>query len=258
VQQCPFHDSPDDWGDEEAFLGRVAVGAQCFGRKDFDIDEASRYLPFGEGVWRVDEWDDEDERRQEWEDVADTGYEVFPVRFLDYGANGAELRETTDDRADGYIFVAVPWESDLERLAHVDFPLDERKDHVLSVWNMYLSGEVYEADIRQSTGDIIDTCNGLYGIKDAEAWLEERAASLKDVTRRIHVVGLYRVPVAPGGADYEYEGRLRGIDVPIHIGTADITTWAREEGPYKDDTDLVTLHLHLEDGGDLDPTEFAY
>jgi hypothetical protein len=168
--------SPEDFGDDQEFLGEVNFRNYRFGRKHYDKDEARGHMPWGEEPWTTaygsaeppDEWKETDgvdwweweeaiEAYSSWKSTQDhmakhelERYEIFGVEFIDYGGGSGRLRLTEQwDRVDGCIWVLVP---------HGDTPMahlaacvndtetrtsEQRARMVLDLWNQYLEGDVW-------------------------------------------------------------------------------------------------------------------
>lgn len=145
------HDSPDDWGNDEIFLGYIDTRHYRMGRADFKVEYGHRHLPWEEVADQpsiLEHWGDSDTfSKEKWEeDVFKEGYDVFPVRLLDYGSNGAQLKMCQPCDADGYIWVKNS-DTPMSRLSDVLENNGEsshsRAEGLLETWNQYLSGEVY-------------------------------------------------------------------------------------------------------------------
>ena len=245
-----YADSPEAWGDEDAFLGAVNTRNCNFGRKNWGKNFALYHIPFGEGPWLFDNpdmemaenVDSEQELQEAWAGCFDPSIEVFPVEYMDYGCNGGRLRECDHHNADGYIFICVPWRSEIEKLAHADFDVQAIKDALLKEWNQYLSGEVYTAAICDNTGDFVDSCGGFYGEETAWEWAQEMIDSLEKQSREVRVV------VTHGTLPLEFPCRVQAefeaIQVPMWIGCEDVCRWALEEGPFRENKDILSIHIY--------------
>ncbi len=249
-------ESPDEWSNEDAFLGEIEHGRYSkMGREGETAAEARRCIPWGEGPWEwspdangtlgcdMDTWfDDELEMRQVWEVDHHTGYEVFPVQLTDHGSQGAVLNPCDHGEANGYIFVKVPWSSELERLAHPDHNSKRIADSIVEEWNTYLSGDVHWARIEDSDGENIESCGSFYGHESAEEWCRDTAEGWKDDTRPVTVVvtrGTLPLPLPT-----TVSGQIHPIAVPLQVGIESIGKWAVTEGPFKNDKDVVQVNLY--------------
>jgi hypothetical protein len=172
IEQDEDPQSPDEWGDEEVFLGEVHHrNYRKFGRKDHHtapIDEDGS-CPF----------------------------EVYPVRLVDYGgANGCKLQfldKDEDDNASGRIFVKRL--TPLEMLGRV-ITMDELAENLLQTWNTYLQGEVYAFSIRDADGEYVDSCGGYYGYdechQEALSAVDSHRAHLAEETRQAYELTVAR------------------------------------------------------------------
>jgi hypothetical protein len=249
-------ESPEEWGNTDGFLGELdARRYSKMGREGETAAEARRCIPWGEGPWEwsqdnngslgcdMDTWfDDEEELRQVWETECSRGYEVFPVRLIDYGSNGAVLQFSDHDGAHGYIFVAVPWASELERLAHPEFDGQKIADCILSEWSQYLTGDVHWARIEDSDGETLDSCGGFYGREGAEEWCRETAEASKKETRPVTVV-VTKAP-QPLNLPATVSGVIYPIAVPLSVGDSGIGQWAVGDGPFKNDKNIIQVDIY--------------
>ena len=247
---------PGEWGYADYFLGDLQTGRVRFGHPDWGKEEARRYLPYGQGPWEWSEdgngrfgldrdtwFDDEADMRLVWEAEMQFGYEVFPVEYLDHGGGGgSSIRHCDDEDADGFIFIKVPWKSELERLAHPDHDSDKLADGIVEEWNTYLSGDIHWARIEDSDGETLESCGNFYGWQAAEEWLEETAEGLKDDTRPVTVLVVHGSLALPFPCDVA--GKVLSIEVPLRIGASDIGQWATTEGPFKDDPDVLQVETY--------------
>jgi hypothetical protein len=163
------------------------------------------------------------------------------VRLIDYGSNGAALQFDDHDEAHGYIFVKVPWNNDLERLAHPDFDTEAMAKALLSEWNTYLTGDVHWARIEDTDGESIESCGGFYGREDAEEWCRETAASYAKETRPVTVV-VTRAP-KPLNLPATVEAQIYPVAVPLSVGTDQVGDWAVREGPFRTEEDVVQVDV---------------
>jgi hypothetical protein len=249
-------ESPEEWGNTDGFLGELnARRYKKMGREGETAAEARRCIPWGEGPWEwsqdnngslgldMDTWfDDEQDMRQVWETEWHTGYKVFPVRLADYGSNGAALHLSDHDEAHGYIFIEVPWASELERLAHPEFDAQKIADCILSEWNQYLEGDVHWARIEDSDGETLDSCGGFYGREGAEEWCRETAEASEKETRTVSVVVTHGSLPLPFPASVS--GDVLQIEVPLSVGDDSVPKWATTEGPFSNDPDVLQVNLY--------------
>lgn len=244
-------ESPEGWGYADYFLGELDHSRYSkMGREGCDKRDAWRYLPFGEGPWefgsRLQEdeyWQREDEAdlREAWEDEQETGFEVFAVELVDYGSNGVALRYCDHEEANGYIFIKVPWESELERIAHPDFDPKAMADGVMEEWSQYLEGDVHWARVEDSDGETIESCGGFYGIDAAKEWCEEMAECLRSRTRTMSVVVTHGSLPLPLPASVRSD--VLQIEVPLSVGDDSVPKWATTEGPFSNDPDVLQVNL---------------
>jgi len=227
---------PDDWDDgPTCFLGRLEVSRFIpFGRSGWGAVAAQAYIPFGEGPWDfsgkdqcepAENVDSEEELRVAWQAQQERDYLVFPVRLNDHGVHGGRLVECEHHEAHGYVFIQVPWSSDLERLIHTDFHPEELLKSLLSTWNQYLSGDVHHARIEDNDENILDSCGDFYGTKGAEEWCKEQVQHLKESTAK-HQVLVTRGSLA------NLQTHLVEVEVPIHVGEAQVPAWVAQNMPY--------------------------
>lgn len=246
-----FAVNPDTWGNEEFFLGELNTRNYGLGRKGWGKSDAEKHIPFGEGPWDIENTDyydlalrtdDPVELRAHWEDVHDKGWIVYAVKVRDYGSNGCRIEESDHDDCDGYVFVKLPYSSDLERLTMPDFDPDALKDSLLETWNAYASGDVHEAVIKDSDGEIVESCCGFYGEENAEEWAKDTVNGLMNQSRKVPMVVVRGTLPLPFPSSVE--GDAIEVDVPLHIGTRDSIRWALEDGPFKDHCDVVSICLY--------------
>lgn len=244
--------SPEEWGDTEVFLGAVSNHRRFYcGREDEPAESARRYVPWGEGPWEWDEsrngrlalgyeawFEDEADMRLAWEEEHDTGYAVFPVELVDYGANGQALRECTHREADGYIFVKVPWSCDLERVAYPDFDAKGRKDAILADWNQYLGGEVYMVDVEDSDGESLESCCGFYGLESAKEWAKEVAEHLRKQVETVQAFVIRRSSEEGNACKVA----AKEFDIPVSIGLSQRAAWIGQTH-FADDSTVIQVNL---------------
>lgn len=239
-------DPPDRWDDGPAFLGEV----KGYGNKNWSASRARSAIPFGEGPWDFDRTDyyelgaqvsSEEELREAWEEEYDPTHKVYPVKLEDYGSNGCRLRECSHDRADGYVIVKLPYTSEVERLAHVDFDPDALKEAVLKEWNMYFEGDVHIAYVLDSSGEIVESLGGLYGRDVANEWVEETLDFLKHDSRDV------AVQVTHGSLPLPFPARvvseIEMVKIPRWVGLEDVPRWAISEGPWAESHDVLAVNL---------------
>jgi hypothetical protein len=221
------------------------------GNKKWGKSDANAFIEFGEGPWDFEgtsyenlgeQCDSAEELRLAWQANRQTGFEVFPVEYHDYGSNGGRLHYCDHEDADGYIFVAVPWTDPLSRLAFPDFNPKEAADSVRKMWNQYLEGDIHWARIEDSDGETIDSCAGFYGSKDAEEWCKETVEYYVNKTREVKVVVTHGTLPLPFPATVT--GSLLEIEVPLRVGDKQIPEWVVTEGPFKDDRDVLQVDLY--------------
>lgn len=223
--ECP------EW-DSEAWLGRLETRNYRIGRKGWEKHEANPYIPWGEGPWNFENcsWDDlgarvdtEQELKQAWEEERKTDMEVFAVKLLDYGSNGARLRFCDDAKADGYVFVKVPYSCDLERLNHLDFNADRCATIIVDQWNTYLEGDVHMAAVENSDGDTLECCGGFYGEESAREWIEE---TTKYFSGQTWVAKLLVTPGhIPESVPAEVVSNVIVVNVPMSVGKGSVAKW---------------------------------
>jgi hypothetical protein len=177
MYQDDYARSPEDWGNEDVFLGALDSRHYSLGRR-----RARFYRP---GDADEDDYDPNGTHYQE-------GYTAFPVELLDYGSNGLKIRFCDPDDADGAIFVKE--RTPLEQLVS-EMTDEEIAQNVRDIWNSYLSGDVWVICIHErivtkdedgeefeEEGDCLDSCGGFYGysesVKEAKTMAEAEARHL--------------------------------------------------------------------------------
>lgn len=152
-------ESPDEWGDQESFLGRVETAGYACGREGFAIvgdyfeSHPVEVMKEGGDIWI-------------WSNGEQVPYLLFPVMCL-RGQGGFELYSIQEpSRAHGFIFVRV--RSDLEQLADTEegCTADKRAAWTLDLWNQWLRGDVYGYEVRDAKGEVAESCWGFYGVED--------------------------------------------------------------------------------------------
>lgn len=247
IKHCDYGESPDDWSDDEAFLGEISHRNYRIGNKRYPKHRAECHIPFGEGQWdfHQDDMDlaysveTEDELKEEWERVYDPSCMVYAVELCDYGSNGARLRECDHHKADGYIFVEVPYSNDLERLVHADFDPEAVKDRILAIWNQYLEGDVHSFSIMDSDGEVIQSCGGIYGSNEALESAEAEADAMSTMTKKVKVLIVRGSEPLPFPGRAEVESAI--VEVPLWVGSSKVIDWMISEGPFRNSIDIVTV-----------------
>lgn len=150
ISQDEFVESPDGWYGDDLFLGEI---------------RHPRYIMFGRKGWRA-EPEEQMGGQEEPQEVDE--YLAYPVRISSYNGE-ARLERCRWGKENGAIF--VPALSDLERLAK-EVSEQQLMESLLSAWNQYFSGDVWQFLIRKD-GDIIDSCAGIYGSNECEQMARE-------------------------------------------------------------------------------------
>jgi hypothetical protein len=179
---------------EHYFLGYTETRGMSIGKGGWDTGYARSYIPWGEGPWDPDQCDyevEKEELREEYEGERSEGYRVYPVRLIDHGSYGSELRHADHDEANGYIFVEIP-KTPVEELAAAakGFSADEIAESILHEWNTYLSGDVWIYDVEDDEGESLDSCGGCYGREHALEMAKEAADYYAEESRLVDFVVL--------------------------------------------------------------------
>lgn len=219
-------DAPDAYGDDAVFLSELESRRYCIGRKGWGKSDAEPFIPYGEGPWDYENTDyydlaeqvgSEQELREAYEGrCRPTPYEVYPVRLAVCGSNGAQIYECEYDKAEGYIFVKLPYRSEIERLAHIDFDADKLAKNLLKEWNTYLSGEVYRVTLYDSSNDIVESACSIYGYKEAEEVAQDLYQSYQEDKRKVKVIVTYGTLPLPFPSRCVSD--VTELDVPSYVG----------------------------------------
>lgn len=213
IQHDDHADSPDDWGNDEAFLGEVRTRNYSMGRKSMGKVTASlRYTPWGCGRWEPSEDCTPAEvqsLREEYDCYHDPDWTSFPVALINHGGGNVSLQMWDHEdfpshnryrmeEPDGYVVIHYP-EDPLSQMACLqrwgEKSPQEVAEGIIAVWNQYLEGDVYIVSIAEVSAtitedgveyeeiDMVDSCGGIYGsdgvddyIDSCLKWLSEKAA----------------------------------------------------------------------------------
>lgn len=146
--------SPDDWGDNNAFLVHY--------HREFDVRRDKIVTENEIASWYRGE---ENERLREVEQI----YHIFPVAA--YIHSGVVL-----SIGSGRGFPDYQWyQWDVSHVgaylcAKSEWPEREKAaafaEGAIKIWNQYLSGDVWSYVIEDAEGEHLDSCGGFYGIED--------------------------------------------------------------------------------------------
>jgi hypothetical protein len=110
------------------------------------------------------------------------GMVAVPFSFQDYGSGGARLyvEDETSDAIAGFIFTTHKRVNELcgeDAKYHEPEWIAEALRGELKVWAQYVEVDVYGVVVKDSDGEVVDSCWGLYGSEYAE---EEAETMLRD------------------------------------------------------------------------------
>lgn len=112
------------------------------------------------------------------------GHILVPVYLYDYGSNGATLRASDEEDANGYL-VAYP--VDIEKLGVEIDDVERQLKGEIEEWKQYIEGDVYGYSIFTPDGEDEDSLWGLYGRDYAEEELKSAFESVyEDYKERVN------------------------------------------------------------------------
>ena len=92
----------------------------------------------------------------------------------------------------------------------------------IKVWNQYLEGDVWTADVMDSSGETLESCGGLYGDDYAWEWAREQVDTAATQTQEVEFMLLW---------DDGSWNRMKET-LPISVGADQWLAWARENAPW--------------------------
>ena len=171
LDHCDDEEGPDGWGNQDVFLVYDHKNF-CVKREGFDPERIFRYLhqnTVNSDSQRVDEHEKDD---------AFDGYAIFPVYAYIHSGVSLSLGKTKypftcpfDTSMRGYMLVSKMDEDSLREYQSYDRYKGKSGDEIMrmiaemeiSLWNIYLSGDVWDITITDEKEDEVDSLCNIYG-----------------------------------------------------------------------------------------------
>ena len=190
-------ESPREWGDESIFL--VSFHTRQFDERPYDIKKTED----------IEDW------RETHHIYPLFGYSHSGVA-LSMGRGSYPFNCPWDGGQYGFVLVKkdAGWPEGPEGPEAAAASLVEE-------WNMFLSGDVWYFSVQDSSGEVLDSCGGIYGSDTALEDARRVVDACADDTKKVTMLVLRQ--------QLDGNGTWKRVtfDVPVYVGDDDVEQWLK-------------------------------